>query len=80
VSEINHDDEEGVTPHRHHLLGVKKIETHLLEIVEYDPDAEDDHAVFNMHFNGSTLLDLAEAYRQLGAFLDEQYAGSEPTA
>jgi hypothetical protein len=80
VSEINHNDEDGTPPHVHHLLGVKKIETHLLDIVEYEPDDMDDHAVFVLHFNGTTLFDLAEAYRQLGTFLDDKYAGTEPTA
>jgi hypothetical protein len=66
--------------HEHHLLGVKQIPTHILEIVEFAPDEQDDHEVFRMFFNGDTLLELAEAYRLLGSFLDDKYAGSEPTA
>ncbi|MET4703047.1 hypothetical protein [Frigoribacterium sp. UYMn621] len=74
------DNHDHALPHEHHRLGVKQIPTHLLEIVEFEPDEIDNFPVFRMFFNGDTLLELAEAYRLLGSFLDDKYAGTEPTA
>lgn len=61
--------------HQHHDLGTIKTEYPLLELVEFIPDAENglEEPAFEMVFNGTTLLQLAEAYRRLGEFLDTKY-------
>lgn len=62
--------------HQHHDLGTIKTEYPLLELVEYEPDDENEltEPAFELVFNGTTLLQLAEAYRRLGEFLDARYA------
>lgn len=62
--------------HQHHDLGTIKTEYPLLEMVEFEPDEENEltEPAFELVFNGTTLLQLAEAYRRLGEFLDARYA------
>lgn len=74
--------------HIKHKLGSIKTSYPVLEIMEHDHSEDDvDHdndleirgtrdpeRYFELEFHGYSLLHVAEAYRELGTWLDNQYA------
>ena len=75
--------------HIKHNLGLIKRPYAVLEITEHDHRDEEDvdhdnefeirgtrdpERYFEIEFNGYSLLHIAEAYRELGLWLDNQYA------